>query len=73
MANRPVLQDTVGYSEAEILGKDWFDNFIPERFREEVREVFRRLVGGELELIEFHENPVLTKSGEERLISWHNA
>ena len=61
-----------GYSREEISGKNWFDNFIPERLREDVKEVFSKWVTGEVEAVEYFENPVLTKSGEERLIAWHN-
>jgi PAS domain S-box-containing protein len=37
-----------------------------------VLEVFNKLVTGEIEPVEYYENPVLTKSGEERIIAWHN-
>ena len=62
--------EVLGYDEAEILGKNWFSEFIPERIRREVKPVFKKLINGEV--TEFYENPVLTKSGEERLIAWHN-
>jgi PAS domain S-box-containing protein len=58
--------------EEEIAGKDWFDNFIPERLRDEVARVFNSLIAGEIEQVEYHENPVLTKHGEERIVAWHN-
>ena len=57
----------------EILGKSWIDFFIPERMREAMRGVFHRLVGGEGSGVAYHEYPVLTRTGEERLIAWHNA
>ncbi len=65
--------DILGYKEEEIIGKNWFDFFIPENVREPVKEVFKRLMTGEIEPIEYFENPVLTRDGCERLISWHNA
>ncbi|UCD89516.1 MAG: PAS domain S-box protein, partial [Desulfobacterales bacterium] len=65
--------EILGYQEEEIIGKNWFDNFLPERMRDEVREIFGRLLNGEIEPIEYFENPVLTKSNKERMISWHNA
>ena len=34
--------------------------------------VSKKLLSGELEPSEYFENPVLTKSGEEKLIAWHN-
>jgi hypothetical protein len=59
--------------EDEIIGKNWFNNFIPERSRKDVKEVFDKLMRGEVESVEYFENLALTKSGEERLISWHNS
>ncbi len=64
--------DLLGYTRDEIIGKNWFDLFIPERIREEVRQTFHRLIIGEIEPVEYYENPVINKSGEERVISWHN-
>ena len=64
--------DILGRREADIVGKNWLDHFIPERIRETVRAVFNQLMKGELHPVEFFENPVLTHDGEERLMSWHN-
>ncbi|HEX74279.1 MAG TPA: PAS domain S-box protein [Dehalococcoidia bacterium] len=62
----------LGYKEDEVIGKNWFVNFLPERFGDEVKAVFDRLIGGEAEAIEYFENPILTKNGKERIIAWHN-
>jgi len=62
----------LGYGESEVIGKNWFDNFLPERLRDTVKPISEKLLAGELEIAEYFENPVLTKSGEERLIVWHN-
>jgi len=64
--------DILGYKEDEIVARNWFDNFIPERIREEVREVFKKVIQSEADAPEYYENPVLTKSGDERLIAWYN-
>jgi len=65
--------EILGYAQEEIIGKNWFDNFLPERIKAEVKEVFDRLVAGEIESIEFYENTVLTKDGQERILAWHNS
>ncbi|MBE0448070.1 MAG: PAS domain S-box protein, partial [Actinobacteria bacterium] len=62
----------LGYSEREIIGKNWFDNFIPERFREELRHSFDEVLRGKIFEFGLHENPVLTRSGEEVAIQWSN-
>lgn len=64
--------EILGYEEREIFGKNWFDNFIPPGIREELRANFKRIIAGEIGLFEYHENPVLRKGGEERIIAWHN-
>jgi len=65
--------EILGYSCEEIIGKNWFDHFVPEKDRERVRTGFSKLIAGLLESTEYFENPVLTKDGEERLIAWHNS
>ncbi len=64
--------ESLVYEESEIIGKNWFDNFVPKQAREWVRTGFVKLLSGDLEPIEYFENPILTKSGEERLIAWRN-
>ena len=64
--------ETLGYNCDEIIGKNWFDNFIPEIIRNETKIVFRDLMDEKLELAEYYENSVLTKNGEEKIIAWHN-
>jgi len=64
--------EILGHPEEEIIGKNWFDNFVPDRVRSEVVAVFNKLMAGEIELVEYYENSVLTKTGGELLIAWHN-
>jgi PAS domain S-box-containing protein len=56
----------------EIIGKQWIENFVPERFRNEVRREFARFSAAEDPGVATHENPVLTRTGKERIIGWHN-
>lgn len=60
------------YQESELLGKNWVDFCLPDYMRSEISEVFRKLMNSEIDPVEYYDNPVLTKSGEERVISWHN-
>lgn len=62
----------LGYSRDEITGRDWFDGFIPEANRDEMKEVFKKLLSGETQFVRRVENPVLCRNGEEKIISWHN-
>jgi len=63
----------IGQSENEIVGKIWFDTFLPERLRGDVREVFARLMAGETLAFEYYENPLLTADGRELVVAWHNS
>jgi PAS domain S-box-containing protein len=64
--------EVLGFPEEEIVGRSWFDRFLPEREREDTRTVFRQIMAGKTGLAELHENAVLTSSGAERVIAWHN-
>ena len=62
----------LGYGQKEIIGKNWFDSFLPDSIKDQTKTVFNRLMAGEIEPIEYYENAVVTKFGEERIIAWHN-
>ncbi|MDT8281183.1 MAG: PAS domain S-box protein [Gammaproteobacteria bacterium] len=64
--------EILGYKEEEIVGKNWFENFLPRRMRKDVKNVFKKLMVEEMGPLEYFENPVLNKDGNERLIAWHN-
>jgi PAS domain S-box-containing protein len=71
LANRRA-EELLGCPRSRMLGTNWFDRFIPERAREKVRGFHARLISGETEYIGYAEESVITRSGEERLIAWHN-
>lgn len=60
-----------GYKEDECIGKNWFDFFVHSKTYPAARDEFNRLkkTGN---IIDTFENPITTKSGEERIISWKN-
>ena len=62
----------LGYQGNELTGANWFDTCLPERNRKEVKGVFRKLMTGDIEPVEYYESPILTSSGEERTIAWYN-
>ncbi len=65
--------ETLGYQKKELAGKNWFKTCLPKRFQEDVLTVYHQLMAGEIEPVEYYENPILKKNGEERIIAWHNA
>jgi len=64
--------EILGYHESEVIGKNWFDNFLPPESRETVKEIFETIIGGDISRHEQVVEKVLTKSGEIKIISWHN-
>src|SRR5580693_8724088 len=60
---------TLGWTAAELLGRDWVETCVPARIWDAVKGKFRELIGGELPV---HGNPIVTRSGVERLIEWRN-
>ncbi len=61
--------EILGYSEAELLGRDWIATCLPPRTHGDVARKLESLLEGDLSTVE---NPVLTKDGRERLIAWRN-
>jgi len=65
--------DILGYEdEQEILGKNWFDISLPKNVAADVKLVFHQLMSGNIQPVEYYENPILTKTGEERIVAFHN-
>jgi len=64
--------DVLGCDENEILGRNWFDNFVPPAERKRVKAFLDQLMAGKKVPIEYFENLILTKDGQERIIAWHN-
>ncbi len=59
------------YSQEEVLGKNWFDQFIPESYKTRILKAAAAIMKQD-KTYEYYENPVLTKSGKERIFFWHN-
>ncbi len=64
--------EIIGYTQDEVIGKNWIDNFLPKRLREQIKEVGKSIVTDDQKSITHNENPILTKDGEERIIAWNN-
>ncbi|MDP3563500.1 MAG: PAS domain S-box protein [Methanoregula sp.] len=63
-------EEATGYTQGEVLGKNWFETIVPKDRYPEALEEFRRLaIAG---IPKNFENHLLTKSGSVRYISWNN-
>lgn len=65
--------EVFGAPENEMLGKPWFDTYLPSRVREKAKEGYRKMLAGQVQLVKYMERPVLTAGGEQRNMAWHNA
>ena len=59
--------------EKELLGKNWFDHFLPRGIIEDVKTIFRKLIQGDIETVEYVEGRIVTRTGRKKTIAWHNA
>lgn len=70
LANRIACQ-ILEAEHSELIGSNWFDNYILPGQRSEIRRIFSAVMSGKPQHADY-ENFVLTKSGKKRLISWRN-
>lgn len=64
--------EILGYSQEELIGKDWVEAILPKEVQADVKKLMQEIYNGNINLVEYFENPIITKSGEERMIAWHN-
>lgn len=64
--------NVLGYPQEEIIGKDWFETFIPREVREKVRSVHSELISGRGAAYRYYENEIVAKGNKRILIGWHN-
>ncbi|MHB1687957.1 MAG: sensor histidine kinase [Ignavibacteriaceae bacterium] len=65
--------DLLGFTREDIMGKNWIENFVPAGYRDELNSYIKKFFDGDIEIFSNHENPIITKSGEEITIYWHNS
>ncbi|PSN12131.1 hypothetical protein C7293_21495 [filamentous cyanobacterium CCT1] len=60
-----------GWQRQEVLGRSWFELFIPADYRQALKELFTEAMAqGQCPI--HHTNEILTRSGDRRLIAWNN-
>jgi len=62
----------LGLPEREIVGKNWFSNFIPRNQRKRVKNTFLELMTGHAKWARYFENEIITSGGKgKKWIEWH--
>lgn len=59
------LANLLGYSQKEILGMQWVENFVPEELKESIGAM---LINNAIP--QQYTNPVVCRNGEQRIINW---
>ncbi|MBV5282673.1 MAG: PAS domain S-box protein [Paludibacter sp.] len=62
----------LGYEPGELINKNWFNTCVPLEEIDSVKQVFEQIILGKAETFNYHENQIITKSGESRTIAWNN-
>jgi diguanylate cyclase (GGDEF)-like protein/PAS domain S-box-containing protein len=60
-----------GWLRHEVLGRDWFERFVPPDARDR-RDVLTAILSGSHQA-RHHESEILSRSGERRLVRWNNS
>ncbi len=64
------LLHLTGWSREEVISSNWFDRFIPQMEREELRATFRGIQ--EDQVLPHTEQSIRSKAGELREVQWNN-
>lgn len=59
--------------ENDLIGKNWFENFLIPEEVDYVKKVFSKIIQGEIDNLRYVENKIKTYKGNIKLISWRNS
>ena len=63
------LLKLTGYKRHEIMGKNWFDLFVPDP--EPIKQIFNQMIT-KGEITHHVQNIILTKNGKQLMVAWNN-
>ncbi|MBI2413907.1 MAG: PAS domain S-box protein [Deltaproteobacteria bacterium] len=63
--------ELLGLPAGDIIGSDWFENFIPANVRAKLGGFFVMYVNGEIKG-DYYENEIMASDGSLRMVAWHN-
>ncbi|MEW6350088.1 MAG: response regulator [Thermodesulfobacteriota bacterium] len=65
------LLELTGYRRAEVIGRNWFDLFVPVHKAADIRRIYMERIARNA-VPPHGENSILTKDGDTRLLNWNN-
>ncbi|MGA7938027.1 MAG: ATP-binding protein, partial [Kovacikia sp.] len=66
----PFFLSLTGYTDTEVIGKNWLENFLPPSSQPSIQTDFAEILNQYSQ--PYHQSAILTRAGEERLIAWNN-
>ncbi len=63
--------EMTGWKKEAVIGKKWFEIFVPEKSRKEEYNRFRKGMKGGDKLKEHYESAIITKGGQYKIIRWN--
>lgn len=70
MLMNPAAEMLTGYKAEDLLGKNWWETLYPGNLRNNAEQFYSDLKEKGVEFIKEYEMPLLTKTGERKLIEW---
>ena len=64
----PFFEKISQFTPEEVIGQNWFSHFIPSDLYSSIESVFQEVLKDNTH--EYYVNPIVTKSGEKRIIAW---
>lgn len=64
--------EILGYTEEEVIGKNWIECFVPSYLQDKVNKIFSDVTTSSASKNAIVENICLTKQGTEKIIRWNN-
>lgn len=63
----------LGYESGEIIHKSWITKIVARDYADYLKDIYDNLQKGIVNSYEYHEYPVLTSDGRERLFKWYDS
>jgi hypothetical protein len=64
--------EILGFDKSEVMSRNWFDLFITDGEREELRFKFTNWMVEQSNAYDYYENSIITKNGNVKIIAWSN-
>ena len=66
------LTEILGYTEEDLIGKNWFEIIYPESIVDELKFTFQQVITGIAEPVDYIEIKINTKKGKEKTLAFRN-